>query len=128
MAEKTRITTCSSCGRPRKAGGKTKLGVCRLCRHQAVLAMAPEKRKRGPYQKRVERPRGWALSVRARPNHPTPQWVSQHVKDKRAMHPTSSWWIVPRSHWSRAIAEQMPRLQAIGAEVPRTQMGVADAS
>jgi hypothetical protein len=57
---------------------------------------------------------------------PHQQFQSARRQDVQALAPRSSWWITPRASWGEAIAEQLPRLHAIGAEVPFTQRGLSE--
>ena len=45
----------------------------------------------------------------------------QQVADKTAQHPTRSWWATKtRAEFSANLQRELPRLQAIGADVPKS--------
>jgi hypothetical protein len=82
---------CESCGRPRPQSGKAGPGtVCMACR-----------RKRRP--------------AKASRIH------FQHAADKTAQHPTASWWATgSREEFNANLERERSRLQAIGADVPKS--------
>lgn len=116
-----RTLFCSNpkCRKPRKPGGLTKVeGLCRLCWHQARMALHPSQRKRGPNTGR---------SAKGKPPRPkSPRVVSQPSAAERAaaITPPGSWWLhcPPGDDWRTrqdAQRERFSKVHATAAEIRR---------
>jgi hypothetical protein len=115
-----RSILCTKCGRKRASGGQSKTqGMCRLCWHDARMALPASARKRGPYRAsgKARKPRGRPIRV-ARPPQP-------FIAPKEQP-PVDSWWAsCRREDWSDRIAEQMPRFRAAGIGKDRPALGMS---
>ena len=100
---------CPSCGTSRLVSGQaTAASLCRACFDKLPASAKLGKRaKRGP-----------PISL--------DQWGTEHAADKAKRNPPTSWWAVPDAQFAANLAQQLPRLHAIGASVPKTQRGLGD--
>jgi hypothetical protein len=115
-----RSILCSKCHRPRVSGGQSKTnGMCRLCWHDARMALPASERKRGPYR----------ASGKPREPKVKPLRVVKRVQpfiDPKTPMPEASWWAgCRRDEWGQRIAEQMPRFRAAGIGKDRPPIGMS---
>jgi hypothetical protein len=117
-----RSILCTQCGRKRVSGGQSKTnGLCRLCWHDARMALPASERKRGPYRK------GYAAKAvrKAKPKAVRVRKVQPFIEPK-ALGPDASWWAgCRRDEWGQRIEEQMPRFRAAGIGKDRPPIGMS---
>jgi hypothetical protein len=109
---------CTTCGRKRVMGGQSKrVGLCRLCFHAAKVAR-PKAVHRCGCGETVSGPGRMCVACSAE-HRRGPRAGRRNAEmvpalDRGIAAPSSSWWaVVQRERWSEAIAEQLPRLQAV---------------
>lgn len=96
MPSKGYICANPKCGRLRARGGQSKKdGLCRLCHHEALMALPAEARKRAPYREHTRPGRAphSAQRVAAEPGATIP------AADR-------NWWErAPREGWGATVAQ-----------------------
>lgn len=98
------MRACPRCGVKRLVGGKS--GPERICLACYRAAGLSGRGKRAPM--------------------PEQQWKAAHAIDKQALAPRESWWAVPAARFAENYAKELPRLMAIGPDLPKQNSMLLD--
>lgn len=135
MPRKARACKCPRCGKQRITVHPEK--ICWDCRVDSLRSRPSQRQQwrciNTHCGRKVSGPdrtcqKCWGERLRAKGRAARQEFSTEHVVDREAKKsPSRSWWATSsREEFSANLQAEMPRLQAIGAAIPRSQRPTGD--